>query len=229
LLNPQLFRMNAYRNNQPGRAAFPARDPSPKPRFKPRNRPPEDESRIYFIALLPNAEVGKEIIRLKQEFADHYDARKALRVLPHITLQAPFTAKPYLEDALCTELCAFAAAEAPFEIRLDGFGAIHLKNRRVLFINVEKDPAITALHKKLVGFLRKEFGFSSMLARYGYNPHISVAMNDLKGRELEAAWDEYRDKPFEATFRVNNLYIFRHTGTSWEVLQKCRLGLPKEG
>jgi 2'-5' RNA ligase len=221
--------MNSYRNNQPGRPNIPARNPRPKPRFKPRNRPPEDESRIYFIALLPNAEVGKEIIRLKQEFAEHYDAQKALRVLPHITLQVPFTAKPYMEEALCTELAAFAAAESPFEIRLDGFGAIHLKNRRVLYIHVEKDAAIAALHSRLIAFLRKEFGFSSMLARYGYNPHISVALNDMKVRELEAAWDKYRNKPFEATFRVNNLYIFRHTGTSWEVLQKCRLGSPKQG
>lgn len=221
--------MNSYRNNQPGRLSFPARDARSKPRFKPRNRPPEDESNIYFIALLPNAAIGKEIIRIKQEFADNYDARKALRVLPHITLQAPFTADPSLEDALCTELTAFAAAAAPFEIRLDGFGAVNLKSRRVLYIHVEKDPAIASLHNKLVGFLRKEFGFSSMLARYGYNPHISVALNDLKPRELEAAWGEYREKPFEATFRVNNIYIFRHTGTSWEVLQKCRLGSLKQG
>lgn len=221
--------MNAYRSNQTGRQSIPVRDPRPKPNFKPRNKPREDENRIYFIALLPNAEVGKEIIRLRQEFAEHYDAKKALRVIPHITLQVPFTAKPSLEEAFCTELAAFAAAEAPFEIRLDGYGAINLKNRRVLFINVEKDSVIEALHKKLILFLRKEFGFSNMLARYGYNPHISIALNDLKGRELEAAWNEYRNKPFEASFRVNNIYIFRHTGTSWEVLQKCRLGSPKQG
>jgi 2'-5' RNA ligase len=221
--------MNAYRNNQPGRPSTPARDSRPKPRFKPRNRAPEDESRIYFIALLPNAEIGKEIIRLKQEFAENYDAQKSLRVLPHITLQAPFTAKPDMEEAFCTELAAFAAAETPFEIRLDGYGSVHLKNRRVLFINVEKDAAIAALHNKLIRFLRKEFGFSSMLARYGYNPHISIAVNDLKPRELEAAWNEYRNKPFEASFRVNNIYIFRHTDSSWEVLQKCRLGSPKQG
>jgi 2'-5' RNA ligase len=160
--------MNAYRSNQPGRTSIPARDPRPKPRFKPR------------------------------------------------------------KEALCTELTAFAAAQAPFEIRLDGFGVVHLENRRVLYINVEKDPAIATLHSKLVLFLRKEFGFSSMLARYGYNPHISIALNDLKIRELEAAWREYHDKPFEASFRVNNIYIFRHSGTSWEVLQKCRLGSPKQ-
>jgi 2'-5' RNA ligase len=219
--------MNFYRNNQPGKPHYPARDPRPKPRLRPRDSPREEEQKIYFIALLPNAEVGKEIIRLKQEFADNYDARQALRVLPHITLQAPFKALPVIENVLCTELADFAAAQSPFDIHLDGFGAIHLKDRRVLYIHVEKDAALEGLHSRLIGFLRKEFGFSSMLARYGYNPHISVALNDLRNRELEAAWKEYHNKPFEATFRVNNLYIFRHSGTSWEVLQKCRLGSPK--
>jgi 2'-5' RNA ligase len=215
--------MNFYRNNQPGRTQSRTRSQQSKPRFKPR-RQPEEERRIYFIALLPNAEVGKEIIRLKQEFADHYEARQALRVLPHITLQVPFTAKPFMEEAFCTGLAEFAASQSPFDIHLDGFGAVHLRNRRVLYIHVYKDPQITALHSKLIGYLRKEFGFSSMLARYGYNPHISIAVNDLKRDELEAAWDEYRQRPFDATFRVNNLYLFRHSGTSWEVLQKCKLG-----
>ncbi|GAA3921435.1 RNA 2',3'-cyclic phosphodiesterase [Chitinophaga oryziterrae] len=219
--------MNFYRRNQPGKPQSPAHDPRPKQRFRPRASPRKEEQNIYFIALLPNAATGKEIIRIKQEFADNYDARQSLRVLPYITLQVPFTAKPEIENALCRELADFAAAQSPFDIHLKGFGAIHLKNRRVLYIHVEKDPALQELHTKLMGFLRKEFGFSSMLARYGYNPHISVAVDDLKNRELEAAWEEYHNKPFEATFRVNNLYIFRHTGTSWEVLQKCRLGSPK--
>jgi len=216
--------MDFYKRNQPGKPQYPAHDPQPKQRFRPRASPRKEELYIYFIALLPNTVTGKEIIRLKQEFADNYDARQSLRVLPHITLQVPFTAKPEIENALCLGLTDFATAQSPFDIHLNGFGAIHLKNRRVLYIHVEKDPDLQGLHSKLTGFLRKEFGFSSMLARYGYNPHISVAVNDLKNRELEAAWEEYRNKPFEATFRVNNLYIFKHSGTSWEVLQKCRLG-----
>jgi 2'-5' RNA ligase len=219
--------MNFFSNNQSGRQHSPAHESRAKQRMRAGNTAKDDAQRIYFIALLPNAEVGKEIIRLKQEFSDHYDARQALRVLPHITLQVPFTAKPVLESTLCMELADFAAAQSPFDIHLNGFGAVHLKNRRVLYIHVEKDPVLAGLHSKLIGLLRKEFGFSSMLARYGYNPHIPVALNDLKNRELEAAWDEYRNRPFEATFKVNNLYIFRHSGTSWEVLQKCRLGSPK--
>jgi 2'-5' RNA ligase len=195
------------------------------PRFPPGPKPPRVESRIYFIALLPNAEVGKEIIRLKQEFAEKYEARKALRVLPHITIQVPFTANPELEKSLCPALSTFAASIPPFEIKLKGFGGFSFNRRKVLYINVEKNEGIVHLHQQMIDFLRKDFTFSHMLARYGFNPHISLAFRDLSDREFNLAMEEYRPRSFEASFQVRNLYLLRHTGTSWEVLQKCRLGV----
>ena len=205
---------NQFRNSRPNNG----------PRFPPRPKPPRAESKIYFIALLPNAEVGKEIIRLKQEFAEKYEARKALRVLPHITIQVPFTANPELEKTLCPALSDFAATIQPFEIRLNGFGGCLLTQRKVLYINVEKNEGIVHLHKQMIELLRKEFGFSHMLARYGFNPHISLAFRDLSEMEFKLAMEEYQLRPFDASFLVRNLYLLRHTGTSWEVLQKCRLG-----
>lgn len=193
-------------------------------RMPPRPKPPKVESRIYFIALLPNAEIGKEIIRLKQEFAEKYDARRALRVLPHITMQVPFTASPALEKTLCPALSEFAASMTPFEIRLRGFGGFSFTKRKVLYVNVEKNEGIINLHQQLMEFLRKDFGFSHMLARHGFNPHISLAFRDLSDLEFDMAMQEYGNRPFDASFQVRNLYLLRHTGTDWEVLQKCKLG-----
>ncbi|MBW8685545.1 2'-5' RNA ligase family protein [Chitinophaga rhizophila] len=207
-------RHNQFRKSRPPKSA----------RFPPKPKPPKVESKIYFIALLPNAAVGTEIIRLKQEFAEKYEARKALRVLPHITLQVPFTASPELEKSLGPALHTFAATLSPFEIKLNGFGGFSFTRRKVLYINVEKNEGIVHLHQQLVDFLRKDFGFSHMLARYGFNPHISLAFRDLSDQEFNMAMDEYGSRPFDAAFQVRNLYLLRHTGTSWEVLQKCRLG-----
>lgn len=185
---------------------------------------PKKESKIYFIALLPNAAVGKEIIRMKQEFAEFYDARKALKVLPYITIQVPFTADPVMEQDLCDGLTDFAAGMQPFNVELDGFGSVALQSRRLIFFNVVKNQGIMHLHKELILLLRKSFGFSSMLAKYGFNPHISMALNDIAEGVFEVARQEYEDKEYHASFRVNNLYLLRHTGTIWEVLHKCKLG-----
>ncbi|WP_236059700.1 2'-5' RNA ligase family protein [Chitinophaga rhizophila] len=196
------------------------------PRGGGQRRPftPKPDNKIYFIALLPTAEVGKEIIKIKQEFAENYGPLYALKVLPHITLQVPFTADPALEKAFCDELAEFAKSQAPFEVSLDGFGTFPNKQNRVLFINVEKSETMSALHRQLINFLRKEFGFSTMLARTGFTPHVTVAFKDLEDAQFEKAWPEYENKEYKATFKVNNLYFLRHNGKSWEVLQKCKLG-----
>lgn len=188
------------------------------------NRPPKVDNKIYFIALLPTAEVGKEIIKIKQDFAEQYGPMYALKVLPHITLQVPFTADPSLERAFCEELTEFAKTQAPFEVSLNGFGTFPNKQNRVLFINVEKSETMSAMHRQLINFLRKEFGFSTMLARTGFTPHVTVAFKDLEDAQFEKAWPEYENKEYKASFKVNNLYFLRHNGKSWEVLQKCKLG-----
>jgi 2'-5' RNA ligase len=216
-------RNNAGAYNRGGRFNQHNNRPAPKRKF---HKPSKQEKKIYFIALLPTAEAGKEIIRLKQEFAERYGARFALKVLPHITMQVPFTADPLLEKTLTAGLAEFAAGAAPFEVTLNGFGISQYKNQRILYIRVEQDEAIMNVHRELAAFLRKEFGFSRMLARDTFKPHITIAFNDLSGEQLEAAWPEYEQRPFNISFRVNNLYFLRHNGASWEVLQKCRLGQP---
>jgi len=198
-------------------------NPRPKKKFS-KPQPPKRENKIYFIALLPTAEAGKEIIRLKQEFAEKYGARHAVKVMPHITLQVPFTADPLLEKTITGELTDFAATLSPFEVTLNGFGAYPHKEQKVLYINVEKGAAIMETHRKLMSFLRKEFAFSNMLARDNFTPHITVAFKDLTPEQFQAAWPEYEHRSFRLSFKVNNLYFLRHNGVSWEVLHKCRLG-----
>ncbi|CAL1520673.1 2'-5' RNA ligase family protein [Chitinophaga sp. MM2321] len=197
---------------------------SPRQGGRPQRFEPKPDNKIYFIALLPTAEVGKEIIKIKQEFAEQYGPMYALKVLPHITLQVPFTADPALEKAFCDELTEFAKTQAPFEVSLKGYGTFPNKQNRVLFINVEKSETMSAMHRQLINFLRKEFGFSTMLARTGFTPHVTVAFKDLEDDQFNKAWPEYENKDYEATFKVNNLYFLRHNGKSWEVLQKCKLG-----
>lgn len=196
--------------------------------FRRNARPDKNAERkvnkIYFIALLPNAAVGKEVIRLKQEFSQQYGPVAALKAMPHISIQVPFTAHPSLERELSLALTEFAATQQPFDISLNGFGFQPQPDKRVIYIQVEKTPPIVQLHLQLIYFLRKEFGFSEMLARKGFTPHITLAFKDLDEDQFADAWPDYESRPFNAAFRVNNMYLLRHNGLSWEVLQKCPLG-----
>ena len=45
---------------------------------------------LYFIALIPQRELCDEINNFKNDFAKRFNSKKALKVMPHITLKAPF-------------------------------------------------------------------------------------------------------------------------------------------
>lgn len=195
-----------------------------QPGRNPVRKAAREPSNIYFIALMPTAVVGKEIISIKQTFAADYQAPRALLVAPHITLQAPFTARQGMEQELCESLVSFAVHMHPLELQLDGFGAVDVGRRQVLYVQVVKTRPVMSLHKQLVDFLRRQLGFSPLLARYGFNPHIAISFNDLPEGAFAMAREEYLEKRFKAAFTVNYLYLFRHNGQAWEILQKCRLG-----
>jgi len=45
---------------------------------------------LYFIAIIPTKEICDEIEVFKFDFTQHFESHEALRVIPHITLKAPF-------------------------------------------------------------------------------------------------------------------------------------------
>ena len=45
---------------------------------------------LYFLAIIPPEEICKRVKSLKQEIAEKYKAKNALKLPAHITLQIPF-------------------------------------------------------------------------------------------------------------------------------------------
>jgi 2'-5' RNA ligase len=197
-------------------------------KFSPENRQrqfrPVVKDRLYFLAILPPPALAEKISAVKKEIAENYGPRYALRVLPHITLQNPFKAPPGMEPAFFELLQEFATLHPPLAVTLNGFGAFENKDNPVIYLKVEKNDALISLHKKLMNFLRKEFGFSHLLARSNFSPHLNIAYKDLTTSQFEAAWPKFEDRPFQATFDVNHFYFLRHNGTQWEILEEFLLG-----
>jgi len=198
----------------------PIRRPISQHRFKPK----KIKNRLYFIGILPPPALSQQITQIKQEFADTYGPQYALRILPHITLQNPFKAPPTMEGAFFDLLTSFAATQKPFQVRLNGFGCFPNKVSPVIFINVELNDDFALLHKNLMNFLRKEFGFSHLLARSTFSPHLTIAYKDMTPEQFERAWTDFEHRPFEATFDVNHFYFLRHDGRGWEILEEFLIG-----
>jgi 2'-5' RNA ligase len=175
----------------------------------------EKSPRLYFIALLPPAELQAEVTAIKQDFADRYGSSHALKSPPHVTLQAPFKWVEEDLDRLTEPLRQFARFHDPISIALSGFGAFP---PRVIYIDVEKTPELLQVQAELALDLERRLGIVDDRARgRAFSPHMTVAFKDLKRQAFKAAWPEFRDLPFAAQFTVSELTLLLHRDRQWHI------------
>jgi 2'-5' RNA ligase len=170
---------------------------------------------LFFMALLPPQAIQDEVTRVKQHFADRYASRGALRSPPHITLQPPFIFDPDKISTLALALQQFATNFAPVTIQLAGFAAFP---PRVIFINVLTTPALLTLQRSLADVLEKNLKIVDPQAKLRpFTPHLTVAFRDLTPPNFAQAWEEFRDRPYQADFAVDRLTLLRHDRHCWTV------------
>src|SRR6476619_3234024 len=93
-----------------------------------------DRSNLYFIAIIPPDEICETVTIIKQDFADRFRSKKALKVVPHITLKAPFKF-PASENIELLQLFALTPVLVhPFRQELKDFGCFANKRNPVIFI-----------------------------------------------------------------------------------------------
>jgi 2'-5' RNA ligase len=174
---------------------------------------------LYFVALIPGEELSGRIITIKKDFAERYESMKALKIIPHITLQNPFKRNESAEVELHLRLQDFFSAFHSFSIDLSGFGCFEKRNK-VIFIDVVKNNSLFDLHKKLIHFLREEMHFSESESSFMYHPHVTVALKDLTNEQFVKAWMHYKNKTFEGSFVADAVYLLKHDYRKWNVLSK---------
>ena len=173
------------------------------------------KSELFFIALLPPADIQAEVTEIKQYFAQNYNSSHALKSPPHITLYPPFKwlteNLPTLEQALAE----FAASYPPVGIFLDGFGKFA---PRVIFVEPLKTTELMTVQADLTTYLESRLGLVDEKSKTrSFNPHMTVAFKDLKKQAFKAAWPEFRDRPFQVNFTADRLTLLIHNGQRWNV------------
>ena len=173
---------------------------------------------LYFIALLPHKQLAERITGIKSDFARNYGAFKALKVLPHITLQNPVMRSPDAEVEIHLRLQEFFEKYPPFEVELNGFSCFDNAKSKVIFVDVVKNEPLNLMHKELVSFLQSELKFTPRESPYAFHPHITIAYRDLTSETFYKAWDYYKSQPFKGNFKVHTAYLLKHDYRQWQVL-----------
>ncbi len=176
----------------------------------------------YFIGFVPPSPIYEQALELKNHFKDTYKSKASLNSPPHITLHMPFEWKMAKEKDLVTALQQLSLALKPVEVMLKDFDCF---SSRVIFIKVIPSVALASLQQRIRQFCKKELGiFNADYRDLPFHPHITLAFRDLKKTALLEAWQEFKDKKFDAQFVADRMCLLKYDGKYWEVYGEFVLG-----
>ena len=183
-----------------------------------------EKENLYFIAILPNDKICEEIEIYKSDFADNFESRKALAVITHITLKAPFKLLAAKHAELLHWFSSLYVNIGAFQIELRNFGAFHNKYSPVIYVHPIMNLPLYTLQKELIRSFKIKYPEIGVLdIELKFKPHITVAYRDLSPEKFKEAWAVYQAKKYEAVFDVNSFCLMQHNGKKWNVIQTFNL------
>jgi 2'-5' RNA ligase len=182
---------------------------------------PSDNSKQYFMALVPPEPAYEDALKLKHYFKEKYKSKAALNSPPHITLHMPFRWKLEKEAMLVHQLNQYAKKLEPLKVCLDNFSSFP---PRVIFINVEKSDALNLLQKSIQRFCKTELNlFNANYREEPFHPHLTLAFRDLKKENYKLAWEEFQNKEYKAEFIADKISLLKHDGKVWNIFKEFNL------
>src|SRR5947207_7919174 len=112
---------------------------------------------LYFIAIIPSDEICDTITEFKHDFANRFQSKKALKVMPHITLKAPFKLPVSEHQQLLLWFRKLFFVLDPFSIKLDNFGSFPNMINPIVFVHVIANTGLYSLQKEIIRSFRISF------------------------------------------------------------------------
>jgi 2'-5' RNA ligase len=176
------------------------------------------ENNLYFIAVIPFRDLRDKVNELKRDIATRFNSARALKVMPHITLKAPFKWPPTAHNMLLKWFVDLKLPGPSFAITLQGFGAFNNRKNPVIFIKPADSISLVLLQRELVNsFAALEPAIVQPIDK-NFTPHMTIAYRDLTPANFEKAWEEYSHKEFEEQFEINAVHLLQHNGRQWNIM-----------
>lgn len=179
---------------------------------------------LYFIAIIPPNEVCDEITDFKKDIAARFESKAALRILPHITLKAPFQLPASDRESVLHWFQNGIISVSPFVQELKNFGSFKKGRTPVMFVKPVMNDGLHQLQKEvLTNFVDHFSGEQVMKSETDFHPHITIGYRDLRPSMFKQAWAEYRPKQYSATFTVTGFHLLQHDGHVWNSISNFAL------
>lgn len=175
---------------------------------------------LFFIAILPDEAIQKEVTGFKKYMQEHYNASHALKSPPHITLFPPFKWQPGRVNVLIQALDDFANDTNRFDLILKNFNSFP---PRVLFVDVEKSEQLRTLQHDLEVCLKNKLYLQNDRNHGDFNPHMTIAHKDLDRTSYAKAWAYFSKQTYQRTFHVDAITLLEHKMGKWEPYENFAL------
>lgn len=186
-----------------------------------------ENENLYFIAIIPPDKICDEITGFKKDLALRFESSEALKVIPHITLKAPFKLPVPAHATLLNWFRKLLLNSRSFNIELSGFGVFDNTYQPVIFVYPIITVMLKDLQKEIIKNFRNAFpGIAISGLELKFNPHITVAYRDLRRQKFLDAWAEYKAKNYEAVFEADSFCLLQHDRKKWNVIDTNFLRKP---
>lgn len=159
----------------------------------------------YLLLIQPRKDLSDSIVDIKKYFYDKYEAEKAIRGKPHITL-VNFVQYTTFEDRIRQKLRTISLSRAPFQVHLHGYGSFP---SHTIFINILSRPVIQSLVKTIRTEAQSLLKLKAdNRPHFILDPHLTIARK-LKPWQYEQGWLEFSNRNFSGKFIANNMVLLR--------------------
>jgi 2'-5' RNA ligase len=172
---------------------------------------------LAYVILLP-AEVHNFMRCTQAELYERFEgSRTTLTLEPHVTIKQPFeTAEVKPHEQYLERL---SEETEPFELVMHGFG--FFEGEGVVFLDVEQDPRLLALQRRVLDELALEPGMYESEEPAPYYFHGTLATG-LSPEDLSAAREQLGDSP-EFRFPLETFGLFRCAAETWTLYKRAAL------
>lgn len=170
---------------------------------------------LFMLTLIPPKKLVEKLEEIREEFAENYNCKAALKTPVHITLVPPFQLEAGKDEELVDKLKAGEELNR-FVVELKDYGSF--PENEVLFVSIHPSVGLSVLQQALQDWVYSSFEVSSKYHNHEeYRPHITIGRKDIpKGRFADAV-REYAELTFTARFENKAYYLWRHDGKEWKI------------
>lgn len=169
------------------------------------------QTQLYFIALLPEPEIERELYQFKIDLFEKYGYKASLKSPAHITLIPPFSWPVQQAEEIKNIFLQYLVQTPTLDINIQGFDTF---GDKVFYAKPICPKEIFDLQKDIFQHFQPYLS-EKLQNQFHFRPHITIANRDINSNDLPQIITDFHLKNFYRQTIISEITMFRHDGSKW--------------